>query len=115
MRSPVLTMKRSSMPEQSKFSILVNELNRRIEVMSEEVTIEEKVSVIDKFIQQLVNSGYRYFQIRDIVLSSLKGERTNAMRRKADGWKRYLSSMDTLESRIEEKLVEAVSWYRKKI
>ena len=43
MRSQVLTMKRSSMPEQSKFSILVNELNRRFEVMSEDVTIEEKV------------------------------------------------------------------------
>ena len=29
MRSQVLTVKRSSMPEKSKFSILVNELNRR--------------------------------------------------------------------------------------
>ena len=46
------------MPEQSKFSILVNELNRRFEVMSDEVTIQEKIGVIDKFTQQLVNSGY---------------------------------------------------------
>ena len=92
MRSQVLTMKRSSMPEKSKFSILVNELNRRFEVMSEEVTIDEKVSVINKFTQQLVNSGYSYLQTKEIVLSSLKGEITKKKRRKSDGGKRYLSN-----------------------
>ena len=73
MRSQVLTMKRSSMSDQSKFSILVNELNRRFEVMSEDVELKEKIEIIDKFTQQLVNSGYDYKMIREIILSSLKG------------------------------------------
>ena len=82
MRSQVLTMKRSSMPEQSKFSILVNEMNRRFEVMSEDIKLEEKIEVIDKFTQQLVNSGYEYRQVREIVASSLRGIRTKELRRK---------------------------------
>ena len=41
MRSQVLTMKKSSMPENSKYSILINELNRRFEVMSQDITVEE--------------------------------------------------------------------------
>ena len=72
MRSQVLTMKRSSMPDQSKFSILVNELNRRFEVMSGDVTIEEKIEVINKFTKQLVNSGYDFSQTRDIVVREEK-------------------------------------------
>ena len=64
MRSQILTMKRSSQSENSKYSILVNELNRRFEVMDKDISINEKVSVIDHYCQQLINSGYRIEQIR---------------------------------------------------
>ena len=43
MRSQVLTMQRSSQAETSKFSILVNELVRRFEVMDERIEISEEV------------------------------------------------------------------------
>ena len=42
MRSQTLTMKRSSQSENSKISILTNELNRRFQMMDTEITIEEK-------------------------------------------------------------------------
>ena len=115
MRSQVLTMRRSSMPETSKYSILVNELNRRFEVMSEDVTVEERVNTVDKFTQQLVNSGFSYTQIKDIVLSSLKGEKKKEIKRKTKGGKRYLSSSETLQDRINKKLTEAVAWYREEL
>ena len=92
------------MPEQSKFSILVNELNRRFEVMSDEVTIQEIIGVIDKFTQQLVNSGYGFEQVREIVVSCLKGQNTKKLKRKTIGGKKYLSSKETLEDRIKKKL-----------
>ena len=99
MRSQVLTMKRSSQPENSKFSILVNELNRRFEVMSEDVLLEEKIEVVDKYCQQLVNSGYEYSQIRSIILSSLKGVLRKEERLKKRN-KRYKSSKETLSDRM---------------
>ena len=115
MRSQVLTMRKSSMPETSKYSILVNELNRRFEVMSEDITVEERVNTVDKFTQQLVNSGFSYTQIKDIVLSSLKGEKKKEIKRKTKGGKRYLSSSETLQDRINKKLTEAVAWYREEL
>ena len=44
MRNQILTPKRSSQAENSKFSILTNELARRFEMMHEGVKDEEKVS-----------------------------------------------------------------------
>ena len=43
MRSQILTMDRSSMPENAKFSILVNELNRRFEVIDKNIDQTEKI------------------------------------------------------------------------
>ena len=73
MRSQILTMKNSSQSEQSKYSILVNKLTRRFEVMDSEIELKEKIEIIDHYTQQLVNSGYACDQIRVIIESSLKG------------------------------------------
>ena len=113
MRCQTLTGEKSSQSDQSKYSILVNELARRFEVMSESVTIEERISTIDHFTQQLKNSGYEFKQSREIVLSMLKGWRRKEERRK-DQEKRYLSAKDTLLQRNMDKLTEATTWYRKK-
>ena len=50
----------------------MNELSQRIEVLNENIDGEEKVGIIDLFTGQLVNSGYQWSQIRDIVVSSLR-------------------------------------------
>ena len=57
MRSQVLTMQRSSQAESSKVSILVNELVRRFEVMSDKLEVEEEKEIIDHFTVQLKSSG----------------------------------------------------------
>ena len=72
-----LTMQRSSQGDQNKYSILVNELASGFEVMSKEITLEERIAKIDHFTQQLVNSGYGYKQSKEIVISMLKGLRRN--------------------------------------
>ena len=111
MRSQILTQKRSSQSEQSKFSILVNELNRRFEVLDSKISNDEKVDIVNHYTQQLVNSGYSTTQIREIIESSLKGVvKKEENRRKA--CQRYKSARDTLEARNVKKLTEATTWYR---
>ena len=49
MRSQILTMKESSQSENSKFSILTNELNRRFQMMDDQIEIEEKIEKVNHF------------------------------------------------------------------
>ena len=111
MRSQVLTMKLSSQSEQSKFSILVNELQRRFEVMDEKISIDEKTEIVDHFTQQLVNSKYSEEQIREIVESGLKGV-AKKEKRKSERKKRFRSAQETLQERNIKKLTENTNWYR---
>ena len=111
MRSQILTQKKSSQSEQSKYSILVNELNRRFEVLDDRIPIDEKITIVDHYTQQLVNSGYSGEQIRDIVESSLKGVIRKEENRK-NTIRRFKSASETLEKRNFKKLTEATTWYR---
>ena len=112
MRSQVLTQKRSSQSENQKYAILTNELNRRLMMMDEEITVQERVSKIDHFTQQLINSGYQWAQIRDVVVSSLKGFLKKEVKRKEREERKYRTSAETLEERIRKSLIENVQWYK---
>ena len=94
------------MSRQSLISILSNELTRRLEVLDEHLDNTEIIAVINKFVQQLVNSEFGWKQCREIVVSSLLGYTRKEERRKAAGKPRYRSGCDSLESRVEKKLVE---------
>ena len=111
MRAQILTMKKSSQSEQSKYSILVNELTRRFEVVDKDIDVEERVSIVDHYTQQLVNSGYGEEQIRDIVESSLKGIVRKEERRVKRKYQ-YRCAEETLEERNRRKLTENVTWFR---
>ena len=102
------------MSRQSLISILSNELTRRLEVLDEHLDNTEIIAVINKFVQQLVNSEFGWKQCREIVVSSLLGYTRKEERRKAAGKPRYRSGCDSLESRVEKKLVEKYNWFRKK-
>ena len=104
-------MKRSSQSENSKYSILVNELTRRFEVMDKGIDIEEKIEVIDHFSQQLMNSGCDIEQIRDIVQSSLKGIQRKQERRKGLEFM-FRSGESTLKERLNKCLLGSTSWFR---
>ena len=72
MRSQLLTMKRSSQSENSKLAILTNELNRRFLMMDSKIDNKENIEKVNHFCQQLINSGYKWEQIREITVSSLR-------------------------------------------
>ena len=111
MKSQILTEKRSSQSEQSKYSILVNELNRRFEVLDNKISISEKVEIVDHYTQQLVNSGYAPEQIRDIIERSLEGVVRKELKRE-NATHRFKSANETLEQRNIRKLTETTNWYR---
>ena len=113
MRSQLLTMKRSSQSENSKLAILTNELNRRFLMMDEEIATEEKIEKINKFTQQPINSGYRWNQIREIIISSLKSITKKERIQKENRESRYKTGDESRESRIRKKLLEATEWYKK--
>ena len=77
-------MERSAMSNNSKYSIMTNELRRRFEVMHDKVGIKEKTAVVDKYTQQLMNSGYSRNQIREIILSAVRGYERKERERKAN-------------------------------
>ena len=111
MRSQMLTMNKSSQSENSKFSILVNELFRRFDMMDKKIEKDERIEIVDHFTQQLVNSGYNANQIKGIIISSLKGIMRKE-RRIAAGENKYRSAEESLVTRMNKKLLEATSWYK---
>ena len=62
-------MNASAMSHQDKVSTLSQEASRRLEKMSEDRTIKEKVEVLDNFNQRLLISGYNLNTRREIVMS----------------------------------------------
>ena len=91
------------MGSQPKFAILTNELRRRMEVLHDKVTNGEKIKIVDKFTQQLVNSDYNWKQCNDIVTSALKGYERKEKKRKELGQRKFKKAAQTLRQRIRNK------------
>jgi hypothetical protein len=78
MKTPYLT--NSAMGEQQKYGILANELIRRLSNVSDGIGICERLKIVEKYIQQLKNSGYTRKQSREAVTSGLWGSRRKLRR-----------------------------------
>ena len=73
MRNQLLVVERTAMGKHSIMSIMSNELMRRLQVIDERLDISETFDVVEKYVQQLVNSEYNWTQIRDMCYSALIG------------------------------------------
>ena len=114
MKNQVMTQKRSSQSENSKFAILTNELRRRFQMMDEEIGREEKIQKLNHFTQQLKNSGYSWMQSREIIVASLRGILNSEKRRLAKGESKYRTGEESLPTRLRNKLLESTQWYKEK-
>ena len=81
--------------------------------MDTEITIEEKKEKIEHFTQQLINSGYGWSTIREVVISSLRSTIKKEKRRIELGEKRYRTGEESMETRIRNKLLEVTEWYKR--
>ena len=104
---------RTAMGENQKIQILTQEMIRRLANTKEDTSKWDKVAILDKYCQKLINSGYRVDQVRRIVISGIKGWRGKVNRCLAEGKKIRRTAKDSLTKRIRTKLLGKSSWFRK--
>ena len=114
MKTQLVIMRRSAMSERQKMDILSNEIIRRLSNIGEGLDQSEKIEVIDQYTRQLKNSEYGRCQIRDIIVSGLKGYLRKAERRKLAGERFYRKASETLKGRMKKKLTAKTTWFKKK-
>ena len=112
MRNQTLVVERTSMSRQSIMSIMSNELVRRLSVLDENLEQSERLQVVEKYVQQLVNSEYSWKQIRDIIVSGIKGFKRKEKTRKLNNEPRYRSGSQSLTARVKKKLCEKYNWFK---
>ena len=95
-------------------SIMCNELMRRLQVIDENLPLKETINVVEKYVQQLVNSGYGWKQIRDICVSAIMGFKRQENARKSKNRPKYRSGLQSLKTRIDKKLNEKFNWFKRK-
>ena len=113
MSSPFSVMERSAQPENTKNSTLAQELIRRMLNTSEMIPQEERNVVVEKFILRLRRSGYNKDQVRNIIISGLKGYQTKKERAKLNNKMLHRSATSTKVQRHKNKLLEKSTWFKK--
>ena len=75
MKTPLDLMKRTAMSEQQKYSILSNELVRRLSNISQELKEDqrkrEKIWVVDIMTQKMRNSGYTRMETAEALICGI--------------------------------------------
>ena len=87
--------------------------------VSEDLPIEERISVLDTLAQKIANSGYRLSQSRNMILGGLISyERKLRMSRRTEnegGHKPlHVSGKDSLGARSRKKLLGKSTWFKSK-
>ena len=115
MKNQILLMKRSAMATRQKYTILANELTRRLSNCHMAGTDDsEKERVMEEFTRQIKNSGFSRAEAREIVVSGLKVWKNKQARRAVEGNGFYRSEGSTLGQRFKKKLTGKSSWYKEK-
>ena len=112
MKTPYVIMQKSAMSGQQKYSILSNELIRRLSNVDPDIDQAEKLEIIEKFIREMKTSGYERQSTREAVVSGIKGHKTKMEKKIAKGGTFYKSGQETLPDRIKKKLLESTTWFR---
>ena len=82
--------------------------------MGENLPQVEKNKIVGKYTQQLINSEYNWTQVREIIVSGLKGQFRREKRRKKLGIPRFRSGKYSLSVRTDKRLLEKYNWFGKK-
>ena len=82
MKTPLVIGEKSAMSAHQKFSILSNEVIRRLSNTSQDISMEERLVVINQLTRELKNSGYGRKAAREIVVCGLLGLQRKRLRRK---------------------------------
>ena len=117
MANNLLIQRGSALPKNIIFSSLRQDLIRRLCNCSEEVEIDERLKIINNFIQLLVNSQHKYPFIKSVVLQALTKHKTMVARAALPQSNKrhmplYRSRHFNWEQRTLLKCVEPGVWYK---
>ena len=103
------------MSHQQRYSILSNEMIRRLfNTNHEEPDAEDVTKIIETFTQELKSSGYGRRDARETVVCGFIGWRRKIARRIQEKTPFYRSGASTQRQRCKKKILEKSSWYREK-
>ena len=106
--------KRTALGENQKVTILTQEVVRRLGNTIEGLPKKDYITIIDRFSQKLVNSGYSADQTRRMVVAGIKGWGGKVLRCKEEGRRLRRTAGNSLGQRLKTKLVGKTSWFRKR-
>ena len=109
-----MLMANSAMSVHKKYSIMTNELIRRISNTQIDTSIDKKLHVIDQYTQQLNRSGYGWKRAREIIVCGLLGRERKEEKRKRNGVRLQWKASSTLAGRYRKQLTGNTDWYRDK-
>ena len=89
-----------------------NELKRRLEVLNEKIGKAEKIQIVNKYTQQLKNSGYGRRQIWEMIVSALRNYERKEKERKRENKPKFRHGRDTVGIRTRKKLLENITWFK---
>ena len=113
MAKKTLIMKTSALGENSKIASLTQEVVRRSKNTSEEVSIEERVAILNEYHQRLELSQYSLDASRKIMVAGLQGyERIREKAAKTRG-NINRSEEEGAAGRHRKKLIGKTNWFKK--
>ena len=112
MRSRWVTPEQSATSSQNKITWTSNDLARRLLRIEEGLQKEEATGVINGYGMKLIWSGYSLDDRKRIIESGLSDWKNRVKCLKNRGGNPYLQAHQTLEERMEKRLVEKSTWYK---
>ena len=109
----LVVQQRTAMNENQKTQILTAEMIRRLANSSDSLVEEDYASMVDRYAQKLVNSGYGVVQTRRIISAGIKGWRSKVERCKKGGLRLRRTAAESQGQRMKNKLLGKSSWFRK--
>ena len=76
--------------------------------------VGEYTTILDRFSQKLLNSGYSVDQIRRMVVAGIKGWSDKVTRCKEEGRRLRKTAGDSLGLRMRTKLVGKTTWFKRR-
>ena len=106
MNSQFCILEKSAMDYQTKFSILSQDLVRRLLNTKETIAQPKKDEIIDKYTNKLFDSGYNVAQVRQVVIAGIRGYKRKIKIAQESGTELHRSAASSLASRIRKKIFE---------
>ena len=107
----------TGLPKNTIFSALRQELIRRMLNCSEELLWDERLGIVDEFVQLLINSGHKYAFVKSITLQAITKYKYMIERsRLSCDDKKYMPlyrarNFDHVKRKVS-KMVEVMTWYK---